>query len=222
MMGARSSRAANMVRDDNLMGARFNLVFRAYMTPWTQECMYFILLTLSDTGISVEPDPFMRGLGLEEQWSTPWSDVMSLQLVHEPEPIVRIEFSTSGGQTAIRDIRIPKVQEAPFDGYSGAHLAEAILMAYQEEHRPPSVELIIRILLGLGRRQGIENLRESSLPTVSDHLGKGPGRCGGEINLWKCPQGTPCRAADAEDQELPSGRARRVPGPSPHGPARDS
>ena len=53
----------------NQMGNGFNLVFRAYMTPWTQECMYFILLTLSDTGISVEPDPFMRGLGLEEQWS---------------------------------------------------------------------------------------------------------------------------------------------------------
>jgi hypothetical protein len=55
--------------------------------------MYFILLTLSDTGIGVEPDPFMRGLGLEEQWSAPWSDVMSLELVHQPEPIVRIEFS---------------------------------------------------------------------------------------------------------------------------------
>ena len=81
------------------MGNGFSLVFRAYMTPWTQECMYFILLTLSDTGISVEPDPFMRGLGLEEQWFAPWGDVMSLQHVRQPEPFVRIEFSTSGGQT---------------------------------------------------------------------------------------------------------------------------
>ncbi len=139
------------------MGNGFSLIFRAYMTPWTQECMYFILLTLSDTGISVEPDPFMRGLGLEEQWFAPWTDVMSLQHVRQPEPIVRIEFSTSGGQTAIRDIRIPAVQEAPFVGYSGAHLAEAILLAYQEEHRPPNVEQIIRILLELHRRPGVEN-----------------------------------------------------------------
>ena len=82
------------------MGNGFNLVFRAYMTPWTQECMYFILLTLSDTGISVEPDPFMRGLGLEEQWSAQWSDVLMLQPVREPEPVVRIEFATSNGQNS--------------------------------------------------------------------------------------------------------------------------
>ena len=135
----------------------FSLVFRAHMTTWTQECMYFILLTLSGAGISVEPDPFMRGLGLEEQWFAPWSDVMSLQLVHQPEPIVRIEFSTSRGQTAIRDIRIPAVQEAPFVGYSGAHLAEAILLAYQQENQPPNVEQIIRTLLELHRRRGNEN-----------------------------------------------------------------
>jgi len=141
----------------NQMGNGFNLVFRAYMTPWTQECMYFILLTLSDTGISVEPDPFMRGLGLEEQWSAQWSDVLMLQPVHEPAPVVRIEFATSNGQTAIRDIRIPTVQEAPFYGYSGAHLAEAILLAYQEQHRPPNVEQVIRILHEFRRRRGIEN-----------------------------------------------------------------
>jgi hypothetical protein len=131
------------------MGNGFSLRFRAYMTPWTQECMYFILLTLSDAGIGVEPDPFMRGLGLEEQWFAPWSDVVSLQLVHRSEPIVRIEFSISGGQTAIRDIRIPAVQEAPFVGYSGAHLAEAILLASQEQHQPPNVEQVIRMLLEL-------------------------------------------------------------------------
>jgi hypothetical protein len=145
------------MRTDSRMGNGFSVEFRAYMTPWTQECMYFILLTLSDTGISVEPDPFMRGLGLEEQWFAPWSDVMSFQLVHQPEPIVRIEFSISSGQTAIRDIRIPAVQEAPFVGYSGAHLAEAILLAFQEKHLPPNVEQVIRILLELGGRRGVEN-----------------------------------------------------------------
>jgi hypothetical protein len=119
--------------------------------------MYFILLTLSDTGIGVEPDPFMRGLGLEEQWFAPWSDVMSLELVHQPEPIVRIEFSVSGGQTAIRDIRMPAVQETPFVGYSGAHLAEAIFLASQEKHRPPNVEQVIRILLELRDRRGVQN-----------------------------------------------------------------
>jgi hypothetical protein len=127
----------------------FDLMFRAYMTPWTQECMYFILLTLSDTGISIEPDPFLRGLGFEEQWSVPWSDVMSLEHVHEPEPVVRIEFSTVNGQTIIRDLRIPTVQEPPFQGSSGAHLAEAILLAYQEEHRPPKVQQVLRTLRGL-------------------------------------------------------------------------
>ena len=139
------------------MGNGFSLIFRAYMTPWTQECMYFILLALSDTGISVEPDPFMRGLGLEEQWSAPWRDVLMLQLVREPEPVVRIEFATANGQTVIRDIRVPTAHEAPFDGYSGAHLAEAILLAYQEHYRPPTVEQVIRILHGLRRRRGIEN-----------------------------------------------------------------
>jgi hypothetical protein len=95
------------------MGNGFSLEFRAYMTPWTQECMYFILLTLSDTGISVEPDPFMRGLGLEEQWFAPWSDVMSFQLVHQPESIVRIEFSISSGQTAIRNTLCRLLRRAP-------------------------------------------------------------------------------------------------------------
>jgi hypothetical protein len=139
------------------VGNGFSLRFRAYMTPWTQECMYFILLTLSDTGIGVEPDPLMRGLGLEEQWVAPWSDVMSLQLVHQPEPIVRIEFSISSGQTAIRDIRMPAVQETPFIGHSGAHLAEAILLAYQEKNRPPNVEQVIRVLLELRDRRGAQN-----------------------------------------------------------------
>ena len=59
---------AASVRDDKRIATGFSLAFRAYMTPWTQECMYFMLLTLSDTGIGVEPDPRMRRLGLEEQW----------------------------------------------------------------------------------------------------------------------------------------------------------
>jgi len=128
------------------MGNRFSLVFHTYMTPWTQDCMYFITLTLDETGIGVAPDPAKRGLGLEEQWFTPWSDVMSLQHVRPPEPIVRIEFPTSSGQTAIRDIRIPPIADGPFAGCSGPHLVEAILAAFQETHHPPSVEQVARIL----------------------------------------------------------------------------
>jgi hypothetical protein len=128
------------------MGDGFSLTFATYMTPWTQDCMYFIVLTLSDDGIGVAPDPAKRGFGLEEQWFTPWSEVMSLQHVRPPEPIVRIEFPTSEGQSAIRDIRVPTVADGPFAGCSGPHLVEAILLAYQDSHRPPSVEQIARLL----------------------------------------------------------------------------
>jgi hypothetical protein len=128
------------------MANGFSLTFPTYMTPWTQDCMYFVILTLSDTGIGVEPDPRKRGLGMEEQWFAPWSEIMSLQHVRPPEPIVRIEFPTSIGQTAIRDIRVPAVKDGPFAGCSGAHLVEAILLAYQETHRPPSVEQVARML----------------------------------------------------------------------------
>ena len=128
------------------MGNGFNLVFHTYMTPWTQDCMYFITLTLSEAGIGVAPDPAKRGLGLEEQWFTPWSDVMSLQHVRPPEPIIRIEFPTSAGQTAIRDIRVPTVADGAFAGCSGAHLVEAILLAFQETHQPPTVEQIARTM----------------------------------------------------------------------------
>jgi hypothetical protein len=128
------------------MGNQFNLVFHTYMTPWTQDCMYFITLTLSEAGIGVAPDPAKRGLGLEEQWFAPWSDVMSLQHVRPPEPIIRIEFPTSVGQTAIRDIRVPTVADGPFAGCSGTHLVEAILLAFQETHQPPTVEQIARTM----------------------------------------------------------------------------
>jgi len=128
------------------MGNAFRLVFRTYMTPWTQECMYFVLLTVCDTGIGVERDPSKGGLGLEEQWFASWSEVVSLQRVHLPEPIVRIEFSTAGDQTTIRDIRVPSVRERPFAGCSGPQLVEAILVAYREKHHPPTVEEVLRLL----------------------------------------------------------------------------
>jgi len=131
---------------ESRMGDRFSLVLRTCMAPWTQDCTYFIVLTLTDAGIAVEPDPLKRGLGFEEQWFTPWSEVMSLQHVRPPEPIVRIEFPTSNGQTAIRDIRIPPIADGPFAGCSGPHLVEAILAAFQETHHPPSVEQVARIL----------------------------------------------------------------------------
>jgi hypothetical protein len=128
------------------MADGFRLTFNTYMTPWTQDCMFFVVLTLSDTGIGVEPDPRKRGLGMEEQWFASWSEIMSLQHVRPPEPIVRVEFPTSEGQTAIRDIRVPPVPDGPFAGCSGAHLVEAILLAFQETHQPPSVEQVARML----------------------------------------------------------------------------
>jgi hypothetical protein len=128
------------------MADAFRLIFRTYMTPWTQDCVYYIVLTVSDTGIGVEPDWSKRGLGLEEQWFTPWGDVMSLEHGHLPEPIVRIEFATAGGQTAIRDIRVPPVREPPFAGCEGPDLIEAIVTAYQESMKPPSIDAVIRRL----------------------------------------------------------------------------
>jgi hypothetical protein len=131
---------------DRAMDDGFRLTFSTYMTPWTQDCMFFVVLTLSEEGIGVAPDPAKSGFGMEEQWFAPWSEVMSLQHVRPPEPIVRVEFPTSEGQTAIRDIRIPTVTDGPFAGCSGPHLVEAILLAYQENHRPPSVEQVARLL----------------------------------------------------------------------------
>ena len=125
---------------------RFSLRFRSVMAPWTQECVYYVVVTLSAEGIAVEPDPLKHGFGLEEQWFTSWSDVTSLQHVRPPEPIVRLEFPTSSGQTAIRDIRIPPVAEGPFAGCAGPHLVEAILTAFQETHRPPSVAQVLRVM----------------------------------------------------------------------------
>ena len=130
-----------------MVDERFSLRFRSVMTPWTQECVYHVVVTLSDEGIGVEPDPLKHGFGLEEQWFTPWSEVMSLQHVRPPEPVVRIEFPTSSGQTAIRDIRIPPVAEGPFAGCSGPHLVEAILAAFQETHRAPSIAQVLRAML---------------------------------------------------------------------------
>jgi hypothetical protein len=132
----------------------FSLTFNTTMTPWTQDCMFFVILTLSQDGIGVAPDPRKRGLGMEEQWFAKWSEVMSLQHVRPPEPIVRIEFPTSEGQTAIRDIRVPTVADGPFAGCSGAQLVEAILLAFQETHRPPSVAQVVRMLPDVGGRVG--------------------------------------------------------------------
>jgi hypothetical protein len=124
----------------------FSLVFRTYMTPWTQECVCYVILTVSAAGIGVERDPTKGGLGLEEQWFAPWSDVLSIEHGHLPEPIIRIEFATAGGQTAVRDIRIPPVDEPPFRGCPGPLLVEAIVLAYQEKNAPPSVDQVLLAL----------------------------------------------------------------------------
>jgi hypothetical protein len=134
------------IPDTGLMVDAFKLVFRTSMTPWTQDCVYFVVLTISDVGIGVERDPSKGGLGLEEEWFSPWSDVMSIQHGHLPEPIVRVEFATVGGQTTIRDIRIPPIEVPPFRGCYGPLLVEAILIAYQEQCRPPSVDQVLRAL----------------------------------------------------------------------------
>ncbi|HML12963.1 MAG TPA: hypothetical protein VK456_06625 [Xanthobacteraceae bacterium] len=122
------------------MSDGFTLTFSTTMTPWTQECVFFVVLLLSQDGIGVEPDPKKRGFGMEEQWFVPWSDVISLQHVRPPEPVVRVEFPTSEGQTAIRDIRVPTVKDGPFAGCDGPQLIEAMLLAWQEHHCAPGVD----------------------------------------------------------------------------------
>ena len=134
------------------MSDGFRLTFATYMTPWTQDCMFFVVLTLTQDSIRVEPDPKKRGFGMEEQWFVPWSDVVSFQHVRPPEPIVRIEFPTSLGQTAIRDIRVPDVADGPFAGCAGPQLVEAMLLAFQEHHRAPAVDDVMRKVAELGRR----------------------------------------------------------------------
>ena len=135
----------NKVADGHRMGDQsFSLSFNTYMTPWTQDCMFFVILTLSQDGIGVAPDPKKRGFGMEEQWFAPWSDVVSLQHARPEEPIVRVEFPTSQGQTAIRDIRVPTPAHGPFAGCEGPQLVEAVLLAWQENHRPPSVDEVLR------------------------------------------------------------------------------
>ena len=126
------------------MGDGFRLTFATTMTPWTQDCMFFVVVTLSEYGIGIEPDPKKRGFGMEEQWFAPWSDVLSFQHVRPPEPIVRIEFPTSEGQSAIRDIRVPDVKDGPFAGRPGPQLVEAMLLAFQERQRPPNVDDVLR------------------------------------------------------------------------------
>ena len=126
------------------MGDGFSLTFATTMTPWTQECVFYVALSLSQDGIAVAPDPRKRGFGMEEQWFVPWSDVMSLQHVRPPDPVVRIEFPTSEGQTAIRDIRVPNVADGPFAGCEGPQLVEAVLLAWQEHHRPPETADVMR------------------------------------------------------------------------------
>jgi hypothetical protein len=133
------------------MGDGFRLTFATYMTPWTQDCMFFVVVTLSEAGIAVAPDPKKRGFGMEEQWFAPWHDVVSFQHVRPPEPIVRVEFPTSEGQTAIRDIRVPDASEGPFAGCPGPQLVEAMLLAFQEQHRTPAVDDVMRKLAELGR-----------------------------------------------------------------------
>ena len=134
------------------MSDGFRLTFATYMTPWTQDCMFFVVLTLTQDSIRVEPDPKKRGFGMEEQWFVPWSDVVSFQHVRPPEPIVRIEFPTSLGQTAIRDIRVPDVADGPFAGCAGPQLVEAMLLAFQEHHRAPAVDDVRRKAAELGGR----------------------------------------------------------------------
>src|ERR1700758_4222838 len=119
------------------MGEGFRLTFATYMTPWTQDCMFFVLVTLSEAGIAVAPDPKKRGFGMEEQWFARWSDGVSFQHVRPPEPIVRLEFPPSQGQTALRPTRVPDVPDGPFAGCPGPQLGEAMLLAYQEHHRAP-------------------------------------------------------------------------------------
>jgi hypothetical protein len=131
------------------MSDGFRLTFASYMTPWTQDCMFFVVVTLSEAGIGVEPDPKKRCFGMEEQWFAPWSDVVSFQHVRPPEPIVRVEFPTSEGQTAIRDIRVPDVAEGPFAGCPGPQLVEAMLLAFQEQHRAAGVDEVMRKLAEL-------------------------------------------------------------------------
>jgi len=130
----------------------FTLTFPTYMTPWTQDCMFFVVVTLSGHGIGVEPDPKKRGFGMEEQWFVPWSDVMSFQHVRPPEPLVRVEFPTSEGQSAIRDIRVPDVADGPFAGCPGPQLVEAMLLAWQEHHRAPTADDVMRKLTELRDR----------------------------------------------------------------------
>jgi len=130
----------------------FRVTFATYMTPWTQDCMFFVVVTLSEQGIGVEPDPKKRGFGMEEQWFVDWSDVMSFQHVRPPEPIVRIEFPTSEGQSAIRDIRVPDVTDGPFAGCPGPQLVETVLLAFQEHHLPPTVEDVRRKMAEVGGR----------------------------------------------------------------------
>ena len=133
------------------MGDGFRLTFATYMTPWTQDCMFFVAVTLSEAGIAVAPDPKKRGFGMEEQWFAPWSDIVSFQHARPPEPIVRLEFPTSAGQTAIRDIRVPDVAAGPFAGCPGPQLVEAMLLAFQERREAPAVEDVMRKLGELRR-----------------------------------------------------------------------
>jgi hypothetical protein len=135
----------------------FRLVFRTHMTPWTQECVWYVVVSVSDLGIGVERDVSKGGLGLEEQWFAPWGDVLSIQHGHLPEPIIRVEFATAGGQTAVRDIRIPPIAQPPFRGCSGPHLVEAIVVAYQETGAPPSVEEVLRVLAEIGATAPLDN-----------------------------------------------------------------
>jgi len=134
------------------MADAFKLVFRTHMTPWTQDCIYFVILTVTGSGIAVQRDPSKGGLGLEEEWFVPWGEVVSMQHGHLPEPIIRLEFSTAGSQTTIRDIRIPPVTEPPFRGCPGPLLVEAILLAFQERNQPPSVEEVLRALSEIAPR----------------------------------------------------------------------
>jgi hypothetical protein len=64
--------------------------------------------------------------------------------VRPPEPIVRVEFPTSEGQSAIRDIRVPDVTDGPFAGCADPQLLEAMLLAFQEQHGPPTVDDVMR------------------------------------------------------------------------------
>ena len=91
------------------------------------------------------------GRNWSKEWFASWGDVMSLEHGHMPEPIVRVEFATALGQTAIRDIRVPSAREPPFAGHEGPHLIEAILLAYQDGNGPPTVEQVLHRLMGAER-----------------------------------------------------------------------